>query len=124
MDSKIEMMSQMVAGMLQNIIDEQVAKNATTNLDSVLEFIRNSTEDDRKAIMQCLDDFHQDTLENYYQDRLDEDTSVINKDDIGDDEIKELVSDHDLESEIAEEYYSDCPSCDLKEKIKDLIDNL
>lgn len=124
MDSKIEMMSQMVAGMLQNIVDEQVTKNATTNLDSVLEFIRNSTEDDRKAIMQCLDDFHQDTLENYYQDRLDEDTSVINKDDIGDDEIKELVSDHDLEGEIAEEYYSNCPSYDLKEKIKDLIDNL
>ena len=43
MDSKIEMMSQMVAGMLQNIVDEQVAKNATTNLDSVLEFIKNAS---------------------------------------------------------------------------------
>jgi hypothetical protein len=74
--------------------------------------------------MQCFDDFHQNTLENYYHERLDEDTSVINKDDIGDDEIKELVSDHDLESEIAEEYYNNLGSYDLKEKIKDMIDNL
>lgn len=127
MDSKIEMMSQMVAGMLQNIVDEQVAKNTTTNLDSVLEFIKNaSSEDITKIFFAVRDDnkHSEELFDNYYQGRLRNDDSVVNKDDLGDDEVKELVSDHDLESEIAEDYYGNLGCYDLKEKIKDLIDNL
>ena len=120
MDSKIEMMSQMVAGMLQNIVDEQVAKNATTNLDSVLEFIKNASAEDMETIFATIRDSEKgdELLHDFYQDKLDDDDSIINKNDLDVD----TVDNCGLLEDCYNRYIDD--ACDLREIAKDIIDRI
>lgn len=108
---------EMITEALEKVVEQKVAEKSTgVNLDSVLEFIRNSTEDDREAIIKCFEDFHSDTLDCYFDKRVIEDDMVA-KSDIDCNLIDELGILGD-----AFDYYLD--NNDVREVVKDLIDRL
>ena len=111
---------ELIAKALESVVEQKVAEKTqeVVGLDSVLEFIRNSSGHERELIMKCLEDFHQDTLDEYYYSRLEGDSFIINKDEL----TVEDVENAGILEDCYNEYLDN--ACDIRETIKDLVDRI
>lgn len=116
-----EIVCEAFAKVVNELVEAEVSKvKSEINLDSVLEFIKNANSEDSKKIFEALSDNSSgdEILYNYYENRLRNDSDMINKDDL-------TVSDVDeagLLEDCYNEYLDNCYS--VKDVIVDLLDRL
>lgn len=118
----------MIAKALESVVEEKVAEKAkTVNLDSVLDFIKMT--DNKEILSQIIAGINdnqvgRDLLDDDYQRRLEEDDEVVMKNDIPENMVEDLVEEYGLAETIATNYFNNLNGYALRDRIKDLIDNL
>lgn len=112
---------EMITKALEAVVEQKVAEKATTvNLDSVIEFIKTANDEEITHIFNAISDTDRgdELLDNFYQNKLEADDSIINKDEltIGD------VDDAGLLEDCFNHYVDNC--YDQKSLLKDIIDRI
>lgn len=116
----------MISKALEAVVEQKVAERSATNLDSVLEFVRNANRSDLEKILSVFAETTNGTevLDDKYRTRRAGDDSVLVRDDITGEDVVELVGQMDLDEFIFNEYWDNLGEYDKKEFIKDVIDRL
>ena len=112
---------EMITKALEAVVEQKVAEKATTvNLESIEKWVETASKEDMENLIQSLanNEYYKEIMDKQYQERLDDDNSIINKDDIDVD----TVEDCGLLEDCYERYLD--KSCDLREIAKDIIDRI
>lgn len=124
-NEKIAMMSELVANFLNGVVEKEVQEaTKPVDYDSVVEWARTADESQLEDLIDYLEHNRPDVTNKYLEDNLEE--YVSNSSDyIRRDEIDvDVVDECDLLQECHERFIRDVNSYDLKDIIKDMIDQI
>lgn len=117
----LEMITKALETVIEQRVEEKVKANAI-DLNKVIEYITGyRSVEEMHAIFDAFQQKDRngefEILDNYYQNRIDDDDSIINKDNLD----VETVDDCGLLEDCFNEYLD---NCDLRDVAKDIIDRL
>lgn len=122
--SKITVISEMVANYLAEIVTKELQEAKTANLEAVLDFVRNTDKESLNSVIMTIKQERTETYNDFVfeevQDLLENNNDYVKVNDIDTD----LVESCGLTEDVARNYIENLGSYDLKDWVKEMIDNL
>lgn len=122
--SKITVISEMVANYLAELVTKELQETKTANLEAVLDFIRNTDKESLNSVIMTIKQERTETYNDFVfeevQGLLENNNDYVKVNDIDTD----LVESCGLTEDVARNYIANLETYELRDWVKEMIDNL